>query len=181
MNIKHKIAKIANRTDRILGQARNNLVALSQRGFEVVPEILRNAKYQGKYVSYRIKLSAIKPNTKESLKLAEKGIQIGMITRLLMTELWFIDDLRKELRDAPIELVSIDKIKSVMGTEGDRGTGFDQMRYDEADFEYPIYVNHENIVVDGNHRYKKALEAGEKNILVQYVGKPHLELFNCDI
>ena len=46
MNIKSKIAKIANRTDRFLGTLRNNVVKVTTRGPEVIPPMLRAAKHK---------------------------------------------------------------------------------------------------------------------------------------
>ena len=181
MNITAKIAKIANRTDRFLGTTVNKLKDIALRGSQALPEIQRDIKYRLKFVTYQIRLNKIRPNTLAALDYANRGIQIGLVQRVLTTDFWFIDDLRKELADQEVHIVDIDHILHFANTPADLGTGLDQLRYDEAEIDYPIYINREMVIVDGNHRYLKAKEKGEKTIAVQYVGKPHLSLFNCDL
>ena len=181
MNITAKIAKIANRTDRFLGTTVNKLKDITLRGSQALPEIQREIKYRLKFVTYQMRLNRIRPNTAAALEFANRGMQIGLVQRVVTTDFWFIDDLRKEMVDEEVHIVNIDDITHFTNTSKDLGTGLDQLRYDEADYSYPIYLNSEMVIVDGNHRYLKAKEKGEKTIAVQYVGKPHLSLFNCDL
>lgn len=181
MNITTKIAKIANRTDRFLGTTVNKLKDIALRGSEVLPEIQRDIKYRLKFAAYQIRLNKIRPNTAAALEYANRGIQIGLVQRVLTTDFWIIDDLRKEMADVEVQIVALDDIIHFTSTSKDIGTGLDQLRFDEADYNYPIYLNSEMVIIDGNHRYLKAKAKGEKTIAVQFVGKPHLSFFNCDL
>lgn len=113
--------------------------------------------------------------------MAEQGIQIGLVRNLITTSFWFIDDLRKEMADAPITMRSVSSLTSFADGEDNLGTGIDIRRLDECDVEFPIYITPEGVIIDGNHRYKKARANEMHSLPVQVVGKPHLVVFNCDL
>lgn len=175
------LAKTANRADRFLGTLRNNVVKVTTQGTEAIPPLLRAVKHKAMAVSYLTRLSLTKPGTPAAIKLAESGIQLGAVTGLITTKVWLISELRKELKDADVFMRDVDTIKSFTGTEADTGTGIDQLRLDEADIEYPIYLTRDGVIVDGNHRLLKAKLAGKKSVPVQYVTPAHLEILNCDL
>lgn len=175
------LAKTANRTDRFLGTLRNNVVKLTTRGTKVIPPMLRDVKYKAMALSYLTQLNLTKPGTPAAVKLAERGIQLGTITGLITTKVWLISELRKELKDAEVFMRDVNTITSFTGTDNDTGTGIDQLRFDEADIEYPIYLTNEGVIVDGNHRFLKAKASGKKTVPVQYVPCAHLEILNCDL
>lgn len=175
------LAKTANRTDRFLGTLRNNVVKVTTRGPEVIPPMLRAAKHKVMAASYLTRLSLTKPGTPAAIKLAESGIQLGAVTGMITTKVWLISELRKELKDADVFMRDVDTITSFTGTAADTGTGIDQLRLDEADIEYPIYLTRDGIIVDGNHRLLKAKMSGKKSVPVQYVTPAHLEILNCDL
>ena len=100
---------------------------------------------------------------------------------MITTKVWLISELRKELKDADVFMRDVDTITSFTGTAADTGTGIDQLRLDEADIEYPIYLTRDGIIVDGNHRLLKAKMSGKKSVPVQYVTPAHLEILNCDL
>lgn len=181
MKLLNTIAKIGNRTDRILGRTVNKIKDIATRGTEAMPEVLRDIRYRTKFIQYSVRLKMTPAGSAKALEMAEQGIQIGLVRNLITTSFWFIDDLRKEMADAPITMRSVSSLTSFADGEDNLGTGIDIRRLDECDVEFPIYITPEGVIIDGNHRYKKARANEMHSLPVQVVGKPHLVIFNCDL
>ena len=66
-------------------------------------------------------------------------------------------------------------LASLRGIKRSRQTGFSMKRYAKADLRFPIIADETGLVLDGRHRYFKALDAGISDSFVITASREEIE------